>query len=174
MAATAARVGRLLLPLVLAACGFHPMYATAPNGQMGPAEAGLAQIAIGLIPERSGQELRQALQERFERGGTGQARRYDLTVGFGLGAEGIGIQPDSSVSRIRMVGSATWTLTADDPQRSTLAHGTARTVDGYNVFDWQTFAQDLETDAVEKRITEAIADQITIQLAAYFNKHAGP
>jgi LPS-assembly lipoprotein len=178
MAGVVVATRRSLLPLALAAalsgCGFRPMYASAGNGSMGPAEAGLAQISIGPLAERSGQLLRQALQARFERGGGGAARRYDLTVAYGMGGEAIAIQPDSSVSRIRLVGTANWTLTAQDPQRSTLASGTARALDGYNLLDTQSFAGDMENDMVQRRIAEAVADQITLQLAAYFNKHAGP
>ncbi|MFI4980620.1 MAG: hypothetical protein ACHQIO_09740, partial [Nevskiales bacterium] len=63
-----------LLPVaLLAGCGFRPMYARQDDGRMGPAQAGLAEISVGLIPERAGQELRQALQARFERAGTGIA-----------------------------------------------------------------------------------------------------
>ena len=65
MAGAVGSTRRMLLPLALAAalcgCGFRPMYASAGNGGMGPAEAGLAQISIGPLPERSGQLLRQAL-----------------------------------------------------------------------------------------------------------------
>ena len=83
------------------------------------------------------------------------------------------IQPDRSVTRIRLAGAATWTLTAQNVQRSTLTSGSARTIDGYNILDEQIFAADMENEMVQQRIAEAIADQITLQLAAYFNKHAG-
>jgi LPS-assembly lipoprotein len=165
---------QVLLAGLLPGCGFRPMYASAGGGSLGPAEAGLAEISIGPLPERSGQLLRQALQDRFERGGGGLARRYDLAVSFGLSGDPIAIQPDSSVTRVRLIGSSTWTLTGQDPQRTTLAHGTARALDGYNVLDEQIFSADLENETVQRRMAEAIADQITLQLAAYFNKHAGP
>ena len=45
-------------------------------------------------------------------------------------------------------------------------------MDGLNVLDEQLFASDLEGEAVQGRMAEALADQITLQLAAYFNKHA--
>ena len=170
--------GRIMLPLALAAmlagCGFSPMYESAANGGDSAAEVGLAQISIPNFPERSGQLLHQALQARFERGGTGLARRYDLAVNYVLAGSAIAIQPDSSVSRVRLIGSAAWTLRGQDPQRSTLASGVARTLDGYNILDEQIFSADMENDHVQRRMAEAIADQITLQLAAYFDKHAGP
>jgi len=165
-----------LLPVlpVLAACGFRPVYGTASGGSAGPAQAGLASVSVALIPERSGQLLRQALQERLERGGVGTAHRYDLVVSFGVGAEAIAIASDSSSSRTRVIGTATWRLVGQDSQRSTLTSGTARNVDGYNVLDQQYFASDLENEVVLKRVAEALADQISLQLAAWFNKQAQP
>ena len=164
----------LLALQVLTGCGFHPMYGSATGGAMGPAETGLAEIAIEPLYERSGQLLHQALEERFERGGTGLARRYDLTVHYGVSGEALGIEPDSSITRVRLLGSANWTLAAQDPQHTTLTSGTARALDGYNVLDEQVFASDMENEVVQGRIAEAIAEQITLQLAAWFNKHPGP
>jgi LPS-assembly lipoprotein len=170
-------LGRVLLTVLglsMAGCGFHPLYGTAANGETGPAQTGLAQISVGLIPERSGQLLRQALQTRFERGGSGGvAARYDLAVYYSLSGEGIAIEPDSSISRIRMTGSATWYLTAQDPQRRTLSSGTARVIDAYNIINSQIFTSDLDNEVLQRRIAEALADQITLQLASYFDKQAG-
>lgn len=163
----------LAVPL-LSGCGFRPVYATAGNGKAGPAEQGLAEVSVGLMPERTGQLLRQALQARFDHGETGVARRYDLTIAYGMYADALAIeQATSAPTRLRLIGVATWRLTAQDPQRSTLANGTARSADGLNLFDQQFFAMDLENEAVQRRVTEAVADQITLQLAAYFNRTAG-
>ena len=166
---------RLFLPLLLAsalpACGFTPIYASAGPGD-GPAQEGLAAISVGLLPERSGQLLRQALQARFALGGSGVARRYDLTVAYGLSGEAIGYQQDSTITRVRLVASAIWTLTAQDPQRTTLSTGTARTLDGYNIINQQFFAADMENDATQRRLAIAMADQIAIQLAVYFKRRS--
>jgi hypothetical protein len=40
-----------------------------------------------------------------------------------------------------------------------------------NTFDEQYFAQQLETDTVNRRIAGAVADQITADLARWFAKH---
>ncbi len=71
-----------------------------------PRAQGLAAIAVAIIPERSGQLLRQALQDRFERFGVGVERRYSLNASFGVSDDAIGIEADSSVTRIRAVGFA--------------------------------------------------------------------
>jgi LPS-assembly lipoprotein len=45
-------------------------------------------------------------------------------------------------------------------------------VDAINIIDEQYFAADLENEAVQRRIAEALASEITIQLAAFFRKRA--
>ena len=51
-----------------------------------------------------------------------------------------------------------------------LARGSARAIDGLNILDQQFFAADLENEAVQRRLAEQIADQIVLQLAAYFRQ----
>jgi LPS-assembly lipoprotein len=157
---------------LLSGCGFQPVYMPTASGKAGVAQRELAAIHVNLIPDRPGQEMRQALQERLEMGSDGVAQRYDLTVGFGISGEGIGILSSNDATRVRFIGSATWTLTAQDPARTKLTGGYAKAVDALNIFSGQYFAADLETEAVEKRMAEALADQITVQLAAYFRKRA--
>ena len=60
-----------------------------------------------------------------------------------------------------MIGNANWTLIAQDPARTRLTSGSAKAVDGLNIFDAQYFAADLENEAVQRRLAEALADQIT-------------
>jgi LPS-assembly lipoprotein len=167
---------RAFLPMlatpVLAACGFHPVYGPAADGKDSPAAQALAEISVGLIPERSGQMLREALQERFERAGIASAKRYDLTVGLGITSEQIAILQNSEATWVRMVGSATYNLISQDPGRATLTTGSARVEDGYNLYDQQYFDSDLESEAVQKRITQALADQIALRLASFFAKRA--
>jgi LPS-assembly lipoprotein len=163
---------RLLpLGLLLSGCGFHPLYA-ARGDEEGPAEAGLAAINIALIPERSGQILRLALQQRLQQGGGPAAPRYDLAVSLAMSSSAIAIQANSTPSRVRLIGTANWTLRAEDTAQSTMTSGTARVVDGFDEIDSQAFAADLESEAVQKRIFTAIADKIALQLAEYFDRHA--
>jgi len=157
---------------VLAGCGFQPVYMPTASGQAGPAQRELAAIDVGIIPDRPGMLLRQALQDRFEGTGDAVARRYSLAVSFAISGTGIGVQPDSTVTRTRLLGNATWTLTADDPGHTRITSGTAHATDAINNIDSQFFASDLENEVVQKRLAEALADQIALQLAAFFRKNA--
>lgn len=156
--------------LLLGGCGFHPVYGSAGVGV--GAEGELSAIAVGLIPNRPGQLLRLALQDKFERGGAGVAQRYDLSVTLSLSSEALSIQAGNTSSRVRVVGNAGWVLTAQDAERRTLKAGSAREVDGYNVFNNQYFASDQENDVVQRRMVEALSEQIALQLAIYFNQRA--
>ncbi len=166
---------RALLPLGLAAllpgCGFRPLYAPASGGRPSVAQQGLAAIDIGLIPDRSGQLLRQALQDRFERQGAGVAHHYDLAIAYSIAQEGIGIQPDTSTTYSRVSGTASWTLTAQDPPHKVLISGTASALDGYNFINNQFFAAELEYETIQRRLAANLADQIMLQLSRYFLKH---
>ncbi len=165
-------IGRRALVLGLAAmtagCGFHPVY-----GEGQPASATLAAVYVGIIPNRSGQLLRQALQARLE-GSAGDApKRFTLGVGYFESITGLDVQGDNSTTRNRTVGNATWSLRPADNPAIQLAGGTVRSVDGYNIIDEQFFYQDLEEDAAEHRLAQALADQIVLAMAVYFDKHPG-
>ena len=156
--------------LSLAGCGFHPVYGSG-GGVSSGAAYDLATVDVALIPNRSGQLVRQALQQRFY--GTGDeapAKQYQLVVSFGVAGAAISEQSDSSITRLRQLGSANWTLKRLDPAETTVAHGLARSLDGVNIIDQQYFASDIEGETVARRMADNIADQITLQVSAYFNR----
>lgn len=154
----------------LGGCGFQPLYGNSPES--GAVLDRLAEINVQLIPERVGQLMRQSLMARLERGGAGAARRYDLAVQLSITMDPIAIQPDNSTSRVRLVGTANWVLTAKDAQRRTITSGAVREVDGYNIVNQQFFAAELTSNAVQRRMTDALAEQITTQLALHFRRPA--
>jgi LPS-assembly lipoprotein len=156
----------------LSGCGFQPVYMPTASGGAGPAQRDLAAIQVALIPDRPGQLLRQALQDRLEMGASGVARRYDLTVSFWIAGEGIAVQQDGTATRLRETGNANWTLAAQDIGRTRLTSGFARAIDALNINDEQYFGADLENESLQRRMAGAIADQIAMQLAIYFRRRA--
>ena len=158
-------------PAVLTGCGFHPLYRPASGGASGAASAGLAQVYVPVIAERAGQQLRQALQRRIDTG-SGVAKTYELVASPALAGEGIAIQRDTSTTRIRLVGTATWSLRQLSLQHTVVLSGASRIVDGYNILNQQFFAADLESEAATTRIMESLADKIVSQVAIYFDRQA--
>lgn len=157
----------------LVGCSPHPLYAPDAfgngNAQAVSVQAQLRQVQVGLMPERSGQLLREALQSRLEAGETPEYTRYNLAVSFEINQIGLGIQSDSSITYIRFIATAPWSLTEQDsPSKQILVSNTAQAADDLNTFDNAPFGQELETGTVDARLADAIADQIVIRLAHYF------
>jgi LPS-assembly lipoprotein len=157
--------------LSLAGCGFQPVYMPTASGKAGPAQRELAAVYVKIIPDRPGQLLRQALQERF-RDDSGTPATYDLAVNFSIVGEGIGIETNNIATRLRLTGNASYTLIDRSPKAARLTSGSARAIDAVNIFDSQYFAADLETEAKQKSIADACAEQITNQLATWFRARA--
>ena len=169
-------VSRRLLCLgsltVLGGCGFQPVYMPTASNNPGPAQREFAAINVPIIPERPGQLMRQALQERFGSDSGSTPARYDLIVTFGVAGEGVGIEANDIATRIRLIGNATYSLRSRDAKHTELTAGAARALDGANIFDSQYFAADQEIEAEQKRMAENIATQIATQLAVWFRQQA--
>jgi len=133
----------------------------------------MAAIQVGIIPDRPGQLLRQALQERLGSDSGAATPRYKLAVGYSIAGEGIAVAPDTTATRIRLTGRATWTLTAYDPPHAVVTSGAARAFASMNVFDQQYFAADLETEQKQRVLAREVAARIAQQLAVFFRRRAG-
>ena len=132
----------------------------------------MAAVFVDIIPNRSGQLLRQALQSRLEGSTSGVGKRYTLDVGYSESVQGVGVQSDNSTTRNRDVGNAVWSLHSADNSAVQIAGGSVRSLDGYNIIDEQFFYADLSQEAVQRRLAEALADQIVQGIAVYFNTHS--
>ncbi len=153
--------------LVLTSCGLQPLYAHGPGN---PA-ADLPSIYVNNIGGRYGQELRKSLQEDLGNPASGSAALYQLDVAPGLSAAGIAIQPDNSSTFTREIGTANWTLRTTGIAPVTLASSSARTVDGFDNIDQQYFQSTISGETTQARISANLADEITLQLAAWFKRH---
>ncbi len=152
----------------LSACGFSPLY----GGVQGQgASAVLETVQVGNIPDRTGQVLRQDLQQQLYTNGTPTTELYMLAVSYRVVQTGEGIQADSSTTRNRFNAIATWTLSPVGNPGVTLTSGNATAMDALNVIDQQYFASNLEADTVQGQLAQQISAQITGQLAAWFRLH---
>ncbi|MDE2007051.1 MAG: hypothetical protein KGI51_10825 [Rhodospirillales bacterium] len=162
----------LVAALALGGCGFRPVYMPSAGGAAGPAERNLAAIHVALIPDRPGQLLRQALQQRLHGADASTPRRYILTVNYWIAGGGVAILPNSIPTRIQLSANAVWTLTANDGAGTKVTSGYARAQDGVDLFDQQYFAIDLNTSTAYHRLAGAVADDIALRLAAFFRARA--
>jgi LPS-assembly lipoprotein len=158
----------LALAAVTAGCGFQPIYAPARANDPNSPQNQLASIDVELTPERPGQELRQAMQERLGSDSGAAPIRYRLHLNYTIAGEAIGILPSAAATRVRLLGNVIWTLKSADPPQTVVTTGSARALDAFNIIDQQYFASDLENEQIQRRLAGALADQITTQLAVFF------
>ena len=159
----------VVMALCVSGCGFQPVYRGATGKDPGPAPD-LAAIEVKPIYDRPGQILRETLKARLA-SDTGVPHRYDLEVQFSIAGEGLGVLNSTQFTRVRMAGTATWTLQTRDSKRTKLTSGSERSLDGIDLYDTQFFAADLDTERVQRRIAEILADKITLRLAVWFHQH---
>ena len=160
-----------LAALSLAGCGFTPLY-----GNSGPAAGATVQqqmdeVAVGIIPDRTGQLLRQSLQDQLQVAGAPSQELYTLSVTYNIAEQGIGVQQDTSTTRNRFIATASWSLSPIGSPQTPLIKGQASTEDALNIIDQQYFAPTLETSTVDQQLATEIAAQISTQVAAYFKTH---
>jgi LPS-assembly lipoprotein len=166
---------KTLIPVCLAAgllagCGFTPLYGGDPSITVAQK---LDEVDVANIPERTGQMLRESLQQQLHAAGAPTTELYSLSVNYGIASTGIGVENDTAATRNRYVANATWTLAPIGNPLTPLAKGQASTENAANVIDQQYFALTLETDTINQQLADQIAQQIGTQVAAYFKTHPG-
>jgi LPS-assembly lipoprotein len=154
------------LSCAVSGCGFHPLYA--PSGHI---QAGLSEIFVDTIANRNGQLFRQALQERLQGSDADATPHYVLSVSYSVATQGIGVESDNASTRNRFIATAVWTLRKPGLTGQRLTGGVSRTVDGNDTIAAQFFYSELNAETVNRRLGEALADQITQALAIYFRAH---
>lgn len=165
-------IGRRVLVAGMAAglggCGFSPLYGRHGVGALRPE---LASIYVTVMSERQGQLLRQALQQRLVGSEEVGVKQYELLGGLSIAAEALGIQQDTSSTRLRFNATSSWTLRKLDVASTVVTSGVAKAVDGININNQEYFAADLETSAAYRRLADEVADEIVLDLAIYFRAH---
>lgn len=152
--------------LGLSGCGFRPLYGRSDPVD-GAVAAELGAIDVARIPERTGQLMRRALQQRLWAGGQ-SSPRYTLTAFPSFGVEQEGIRPDGLPTRMRYTATANWWLTTNEVPPQPVANGTERTLDAFDLPDNQFFAADAARDAMVTRLVDQMADDIVTRLAVRF------
>jgi hypothetical protein len=118
-----------------------------------PAEVGFSRIVVGMNYGRYGQLLREDLQQKFDLGGEGVSKLYQLETNYRVNVDGIAFDYTLGfATRYRLIATADWSLISLDPDRHTITSGRARQVDGYNPIDNQPFYQDLQNDTTQSRL----------------------
>jgi LPS-assembly lipoprotein len=154
------KLAAFALTFVLAACGFHPMYAPGLAPQ-------LATIYVEPMAERDGYELRNQLIDLLRSNGIEAGKRYRLTVRLNQTSRGVALQNDATITRYNDSLDASYVLT--DMDGNTVTSGTQTSLSSYNVADspYSTLAAQRDSS---KRAAQDIAQRIQTDLAAWFRQ----
>ncbi len=159
------RAAALGAALVLATgCGFRPLYGQRSDG--GSTFAELEAIAIGPIPGRVGQILRNHLLDRLTPLGQQRQARYRLDVRLSKFKEGLAIKKDEEITRSNLKLTADFVL-RDPGNGETMYQGRSRSTPSFNLVR-SDFANLVAEQDAERRVAREISDQITTRLSVYF------
>ena len=149
-----------MLSVLLAACGFQPMY----GGRMAPQ---MAAIYVEPIADRSGYELRNSLIDLFDAGGRTQ-KTYRLAITLQEDQKGVALQNDATITRYNNTLEASYVLS--DAKGTVLTQGAEKELSAYNVAQSPYATLVAEQDA-NKRAAQDIAERIRLSLGAWFRRN---
>ena len=157
-----AGLAALILPPAIAGCGFRPLYGRHGTDSPTVHEA-LSTVSVGIIPNREGQILRNALISRLNPSGRPRDPRYRLTVGLREDREGIGLTAIDTITRTNLILRADYTLTEISGDVA-VARNHVTAIAGFEVLADEVANLSSEIDARRRALTQ-LADDIRTQLA---------
>lgn len=166
MSSRLTRFSVLVVALVVAGCGFKPLYGEKNEG--GGVTADLSTVRIQPISDRVGQILRNELIDRMNPSGEPGDGKYTLEVKLAVTKQELGIRIDETATRANMQFASSFQLRENSSGAIVYKSNSAATT-SYNIVNSDYGTISAERDA-RKRGVVLIADSITTRLAAYFNR----
>jgi LPS-assembly lipoprotein len=161
----AAAAALLAAALGLAGCGFQPLYGEGPAG---PADERFAEIRVGVIPERSGQILRNFLIQRLNPGGRPADPAYTLAVSLRERQQQLAITQEDVAERANLLVTARYAL-RDLDSNQVVFEGRQTTITSFNILRDEVATLSAEQDA-RQRALRALSDDIRLRLGLYFQR----
>jgi LPS-assembly lipoprotein len=156
--------------LSISGCGFRPLYGTNSLTASPAVVEAMAQMRIRPIADRSGQRLRQILNEQVHTNGPAEKSLYDLDIVLNKQIVELGVRPDSTTSRANLIISATFSVFEGGTR---LFGDTTQAVVSYNILDDQ-FATIASQAAAEDRALKQLGDDIKTRIAVAFDRRFKP
>jgi len=155
----------VLVALAAAGCGFQPLY-----GQRGGQSVGdqMAATRIGVIEDRTGQQLRNALLAELQPNGLVGTTRYTLEVKLTESVSQLAVAKDETTSRASVEIRAGYALKRIEDGR-VLFEGVSRAASSYNIVTSNFATVAAEADA-RRRAVRVLGEDMKVQLGAFFNR----
>ena len=160
----AALAGALLL---LAACGFHPLYA---NRRSSGLDEQLASVKVAPVSDRIGQMLVRSLRDGLNPAGLKVAQRYALTMTLTRSLSDLAIRKDGTASREAYAAVVVYYL-ADAQQNNIVLTGVARANDSYDVGE-NPFTSTVASSDADRKAADSMSQQIQRQIIVYLRRQA--
>ena len=151
----------LLAPL-LAACGFHPLYA--PTGGR-DWDSDLAAIDVRPITDRPGQILALALRENLNPQGVSMAKRWTLSTTLAVVRADLGIQRNATATTSEINVIAIYSV-SDAKTAKVIYSNSSRAVGDFDLIN-DAYATQVAADAARDRAIQEVADEMTLRLAIF-------
>ena len=156
----------------LAGCGFRPMYGQANTNATGASvDQQMAAVRIGPIANREGQQLHNALRDRFNPLGQPTSSAYSLDVNLNVRTYGALARRDLSASRRNVEMNAFYAL--QDRVGNVVLKDRATITTGYDEFDDPLNDISAFEDTL-RRGTLQLADQIHTRVAVFLTAGTPP
>lgn len=156
----------LIAVLLLAGCGFKPLYGAKSAARQSAAVPAMAQIEIPPIADRTGQILRNELRDRLSRGGPQPAPLWRLDVAVDEIREDLVILRDATSTFANYTVDARWVLTRLDTDAPVL-RGRARRSTSFSIATSEFATLQAQNDARDRAVA-SVADDIRLRLGLYF------
>jgi LPS-assembly lipoprotein len=154
-----------LCALVLAGCGFRPLYG---GGRDSAAAKEMAGIRIEPIADRIGQQLHNHLLDLLNPRGRGADPQYVLRVRLKGSTEGLAVAKSELATRANYSLVARYQLLGKGGGQ-TIFKGTEKVVSSYNILTSDFATLIAEKDAKARAVNE-IGQDIRTQLAVFFDQ----
>jgi LPS-assembly lipoprotein len=166
--------GAVALAAPLAGCGFRPLYgnaSTASTASGARVDQQMAGIRIDPIANREGQQLHNALRDRFNPLGQPASSSYNLAVSLNIRTYGALSKRDLSASRRNVELAAFYSLR--DTAGNVVMNDRALITTGYDEFDDPLNDISAYEDTI-RRGTLQLAEQIRTRVAVFMTTGTAP
>ncbi len=158
-------LGAGVLVSALGGCGYRPLYA---SGAQGNVAGDLAAVKIGLIANRTGQQLRNILLDRMNPRGEPTQPLYKLEVAILPSRQELGVRRDDTSTRANYILVGRYRL-LDAGNGRILFEAESRRVASFNISD-DDFSTISAAAAARRRVARELADEIVVRIAVYLNR----
>lgn len=150
--------------VLLAGCGFRPLYAPRDDFAV---TAELAATKVARIEDREGQQLRNFLLDRINPQGAPADPKYSLVVELEISRHDLSIRKDATATRSNLVLTADYKL-FDVASGRQLFNAISRVTTSFNIIrsDFGTISAE---NAARLRGAREISDDIRARVAIFFN-----